>query len=136
MSTRIGEQSTNLPWNSGNLSGLFEKCAEQGEFGLIDSAVGRMSRQVPEGEYASRHRGMLHRTAADSVKKHSLSKAVEYYKAAAKVDKGNTAVLMGLGKLHRRAAQLREARDVFNRVLKVNPSHRGAQRELEKLDQG
>lgn len=123
-----------IRWNANDdMKALLEICVQHGRHDEILSALARMARQIPTGPYSPRHRGMLYRTAAQVSKSHSLSWAIRYLQQAAKLDSENPTVFLELGKLLRRTDRVEEARASLERALKLNPTLKAAQAELDKL---
>ncbi len=121
-------------WNAaGEHAYLFTACAEAGEYGALTEFLRRMANNVPAGPYSGRHRGMLYRSAAKAVKPFSLSSAIELLIRAVTHDPLNVAVLVQLASLQRSAGKSDQARCTIEKALGVNPTHKGALRELERL---
>lgn len=117
----------------GNYKELFSVAVKAGEFSLLNDTLARLSAQVPQSKYANRHKGTLYRDAGDAAKKHSLEKAIEYYNIAKSIDSDNTAILIELAKMYRRAKQPENAIPLLKQALRINPALKGAGKELEAL---
>jgi tetratricopeptide (TPR) repeat protein len=124
----------NIEWRSPNLQMVFDHCVALGMLNSLDEGLQRMASQVINyGEYTGRHKGMLYRLAADAVKRTDLEKALLYMEQAAGFDPNNTAILVQLGSLYRRIGQIDRAIAILEQVVRMNPSHKGAAKELERL---
>lgn len=121
-------------WNAtGEHDYLFTACAKAGEYDALTEFLERMAKDVPDGPYAGRHRGMLYRSVAEAVKPFSLSSAIEFLIRAVDHDPLNVALLVQLGSLQRRAGKSDQAHCTIEKALGVSPTHKGALRELERL---
>ena len=123
----------NIRWNSPSLPDLFGACFAEGRADVVTSTLRRLVCGVSQGRYTPRHRASLYRAASRAAKKHSRAMAISYLEHAVELDPQNTAVLVQLGKLLRANNQNREARVAFERALRVNPTLKGARKELDKL---
>lgn len=125
---------TRVRWNAtGEHDYVFKACAEAGEYGALTELLGRMASEVPNGPYAGRHRGMLYKAAAEAVKPFSLSSSIEFLIRAVDHDPLNVAILVQLGSLQRKAGNSNQAHCTIEKALGVNPTHKGALRELKRL---
>lgn len=131
--SKIEEILQIISWPSEEPGPLFKCCAKNNRFDIINDTLSRLTKQVPPGPYAPRHKGKLYRSTGDIVKKLSLEKAVKYYEQADAVDCQNTSIMMDLGKLYRRRKEVDKAKKMFHQVLQIKPSHKGAEKELSKL---
>lgn len=123
-------------WNAPDHRHLFAACAEAGAYSALTESLQRMAQDVPDGPYAGRHQGMLYRAAVEAVQPYSLERAVDYMFQATEHDPSNVAVLMQLAGLLRRIGKKDEARQVIEGALRLSPTHKGALRELERLNKG
>ena len=119
-------------WNAAGKN-LFLACAEAGEYSALTELLERMAHDVPDGPYSGRHQGMLYRSAAEAVKPFSLTRAIEFLTHAVEYDPRNVAIHVQLGSLQRRAGKSDQAHCTIEKALGVNPTHKGALRELELL---
>ena len=125
---------TRVRWNVANQHYyIFQLAAEEGEYGALTEFLERAASDVPDGPYSGRHRGMLYRSAAETVKPFSLSSAIEFLIRAVDHDPLNVALLVQLGSLQRRAGKSDQAHCTIEKALGVSPTHKGALRELERL---
>jgi tetratricopeptide (TPR) repeat protein len=122
-----------LPWTSPNLAAVFAECSARGMYDEVEECLRRMSTLVPDGPNAGRHRASLHRIAADSMCDASSDHSRGHLQRAAELDPTNTSVHLKLAKLLREQRDFVGARSWVDRVLSVNPAHKGAQAELARI---
>ena len=115
------------PWD------LIAKCADMNRDDIIEKALYRMAGQIPHGEYRKKHREQLFRKAADSIKKNHPHLSIKYYIIAAQQNPQNTAGMVALAKAYKRAKDKENAKIWFGKALEVNPDHKGAKKEYDKL---
>lgn len=132
----VGEIETilkGLSWHTEALTPLFKRCAELNRFDLIDNTIRDKIKIIPTGLFDRQAKYNLYRAAANSAKKHSLEKAIEYNEQAFKINDTITGVIVELGALYRRVGRTQDARMMLEKALKINPNHKGAKSQLEKL---
>ena len=117
----------------GRCGHLFEACAKAGAYSALTESVQRMAQNISDGPYAARHCGSLYRDAAKAAQPYSPETAADYMVQAAAHDPLNVAVLMELSGVLRRIGKINEARHAVEKALLLNPTHKGAIRELERL---
>jgi hypothetical protein len=122
-----------LPWTAPDLSTVVSACSARGLHAAVDAALRRLITSVPDGPYAGRHRASLCRTAAGSMQDIAPDRAHQYLIRATELDPMSTAPLMDLAKMLRQQLDLPGARRCIERVLILNPAHKGAQAELNRL---
>lgn len=115
------------PWD------LIIKCADSERDDLIEKTLFRMAGQIPKGEYCKRHQEHLFRNAADAIKKNHPHLSIKYYAIATKQNPKNTAGMIALAKAYKRVKDEENAKLWFGKVLKVNPGHKSAKKEYDKL---
>lgn len=123
-----------IRWNAGKHDCVYIACAEAGEYGELNEFLERMTNDVPDSPYSGRHKGMLYRSAAKAVKPYSLSSAIKLLICAVNHDPLNMSVLVELTSLQRSSGNYDQARSTIERALGINPTHKGALREFDRLN--
>jgi len=124
-----------VAWPGGNLRPVYQVLVNHEKYAELEAGLERLAQSVSDmGEYTGRHQGMLYRDAAQITKKFSKNKTAEYLGHAARLNPDNTAILVEFGGMLRQLGRTQEALDVLMKALHINPSLKGAQKELAKLE--
>lgn len=115
------------------LSALLHVAFAQGLEDEVRSALKRLAGEVPRGRKHDLARAAVYSTFGGAARKQSKALAIEFLREATRLNPESTPDLVKLGKLLRSEKLLPEARAAFEGVLAVNPSHKGARQELERL---